>query len=90
MALINGNKFRKFTQSYYCDSKVFETVKEHIINNYCPSEHIQVGGCLITLTDNLRRWLLPRNKNRYLDLVNILGDSKEYANHQGNIPSINL
>jgi hypothetical protein len=69
MALINGNKFRKITQRYCCDSKVFETAREHIINNYCPSEHIQVGRCPITITDNSTRWLMPRKKNRYLDLA---------------------
>jgi hypothetical protein len=69
MALINGDKFRKITRRYRCVDEVLKEAREHIINNYCPSEHIQVGRCLITITDNTRRWIIPRWIDKFFDLM---------------------
>jgi hypothetical protein len=69
MALLNGSKFSKIIRRYRCDDEVLGDVRTHILNNCILSEHLQVAGCLVSVTDNSKRWLLPHRKDRYFDIA---------------------
>lgn len=69
MPLLNDKQFSKITRMYNCDNKIFGAVREHIINNYILKENIQVGRCLVTISDNSKRWSIIRRKDRYFDLA---------------------
>jgi hypothetical protein len=69
MALIDGKHFSRIIQRYQCNPDILRQIREYIIGNYGTSENLEAGRCLVTLSDHNKRWLLPKRKDKYFDLV---------------------
>lgn len=52
MVLLDGKKFSKIIRRYRCDDKMLQQVREYILNQYCLSEQLKIGRCLVTISDN--------------------------------------
>lgn len=69
MATINGWRFKLIVYRYNCTKTVLVEVKEAISNKYYLSNKPKLGVCLVTITDNAKRWVFPLRKDRYFDIA---------------------
>jgi hypothetical protein len=69
MALIDSKKFDKIVKQYGCENKVFGDVRTSILNNYCLTENMQSGRCLIMIRNNSGRRFFLQKKYRCFDLT---------------------